>query len=51
MQSLNQIGEPLIGTERIHHRVGSQIADAISSIEGSLQPVERFVLLAELTVD
>ena len=51
MQSLNQMGEPRIGPERIHHRIGNQIANAVSSIKGFLKPLESFVLLAELTVD
>jgi hypothetical protein len=51
MKALNQMGEPRIGAQRIHHRVGGQIADAISLIKGLIQPMKSFVRFAELTVN
>src|SRR5579862_8621740 len=51
VQSLCQTQVSRIGSQGIHHRVGNQIANAVSSIKGFLQPVEGFVLLAKLAID
>jgi hypothetical protein len=42
---------PSIGSYRIHHRVGHQTADAVSSIKSFLQPLESFILLTGFAVD